>query len=205
MSRQSRNPGALDAVENLYVEAILDASPEELRAELLAAGEDPEALIDAVGETFRKAVAACHEVPGQQVESRLTAGFRTSAGTVTEGKAAFGSTPVRAAPDPFASHDKSGLKAVAKAFGCNMNFLGRLKDRLVRIEDLSSGFLAALAEALGTGAEILERFLAGPAQVPLTARFKSDGKPAAVEKQSLAEAMEGSGLTDEQKRRLGSL
>lgn len=94
---------------------------------------------------------------------------------------------------------------MARRFGCNLNFLGRLKDRLVRVEDLSAGFLARLAEALGTGADELARFLAGPARVPAAARFKSDVKPEAAGKQSLAEAMESSDLSDEQKRYLASL
>lgn len=110
-----------------------------------------------------------------------------------------------AAVDPFAAHDARGLKGVAKAFGCNMNFLGRLKDRLVRVEDLTAGFVSALAAALDVGAQTLAGFLAGPPRVPASASFKSDGKPAATEKQSLADALDGSGLTDEQKRHIRSL
>lgn len=110
-----------------------------------------------------------------------------------------------AAVDPFAAHDARSLKGVAKAFGCNMNFLGRLKDRLVRVEDLTAGFVAALAAALDVGTQTLADFLAGPPKVPATASFKSDGKPAATAKQSLADALDGSGLTDEQKHHLRSL
>ena len=110
-----------------------------------------------------------------------------------------------AAVDPFAAHDARSLKGVAKAFGCNMNFLGRLKDRLVRVEDLTAGFVAALAAALDVGTQTLADFLAGPPKVPAAASFKSDGKPAATAKQSLADALDGSGLTDEQKHHLRSL
>lgn len=173
----------LDGLEDLYIQAILDAPPGELRADLLAAGENPEALVAHVDEVFRMAVAG-----------RGRHNVASLAGTV----------PVEV-PDPFAAHDKVGMKRVARSFGCNLMFLGRLKDRIVRVEDLSAGFLARLADALGTEAVVLSAFLAGSARIPTTARFKSDTKPEILDKQSLAEAVEGSALTGEQKTHIMSL
>ncbi|MFC6791769.1 hypothetical protein ACFQE0_20535 [Methylobacterium komagatae] len=185
----------LDALDDLYIEGILAASPEELKAELLALGEDPDALAAVADAAFARAHAAC---------AADTCAAPTSAAPAAD--------PVRTVvsaaeggSDPFAVQEDGGLRGVARSFGCNLNFLGRLKDRLIRVEDLSAGFLARLAAALGTGADELARFLAGPARVPVAARFKSDVKPEAVEKQSLAEAIESSGLSDEQKRHLASL
>jgi len=178
----------LDALDDLYIEGILAASPEELKAELLAIGEDPDTLVAIADAAFERAHAAC----------------AADACPAPTAAAPVAST-AEAGIDPFAVRADGGLRGVARSFGCNLNFLGRLKDRLIRVEDLSAGFLARLAEALGTGADELARFLAGPARVPVAARFKSDGKPEAVEKQSLAEAIESSGLSDEQKRYLASL
>jgi len=183
---KNRHPDPLDGVEDLYIQAILDASPEELRADLVAAGEDPRALIAGVDEIFRRAVADCGR--HDDVVSSSAAG--TVAAEVS---------------DPFAAHDKAGLKVVARSFGCNQVFLGRLKDRIIHVEDLTSGFLARLAGALGINADGLAGFLAGSARVPATARFKSDTKPEAPAKQSLADAIEGSGLTEDQKRHIRSL
>ena len=202
MSQEKPNhPEAIDAVEDLYIQAILDASPEELRVELLAMGEDPDALVAGVDAAFERAFASCARADARHA-GEMSATFEPSEVGVMSDLPSLGTA---GAPNPFATHDKFGLKGVARNFGCNLNFLGRLKDRLVRTEDMSAGFLACLAEALGTGADLLAEFLSGPPQVPAAVRFKSDGKPEVSKKQSLAEAIENSGLTEDQKRHLRSL
>jgi hypothetical protein len=189
MNRETTNDERfLEALDDLYIEGILAASPEELKAELLAIGEDPDTLVAIADAAFERAHAAC------VADTYPAPTAAAPAASASEGGI-----------DPFAVRADGGLRGVARSFGCNLNFLGRLKDRLIRVEDLSAGFLARLAEALGTGADELARFLAGPARVPVAARFKADGKPEAVGKQSLAEAIESSGLSDEQKRHLASL
>ncbi|CAA2158978.1 hypothetical protein MBRA_04220 [Methylobacterium brachiatum] len=196
MNRETtKNERFLDALDDLYIEGILAASPEELKAELLAIGEDPDTLVAIADAAFERAHAAC--AADACPAPRPVASVADAARSVAPAAESEG--------DPFAVRADGGLRGVARRFGCNLNFLGRLKDRLVRVEDLSAGFLARLAEALGTGADELARFLAGPARVPSAARFKSDVKPEAAGKQSLAEAMESSGLSDEQKRYLASL
>jgi hypothetical protein len=49
----------LDALDDLYIEGILAASPEELKAELLAIGEDPDTLVAIADAAFERAHAAC--------------------------------------------------------------------------------------------------------------------------------------------------
>lgn len=176
-----------EALEASFIQDILDMPPETLRAELSAIGQDPDAMIAEVDSALKKAMESC----------RTMASAPDDVGTAE--------TRPSSPSDPFAAHDVRSLRAVSGAFGCNMNFLARLKDRLVRTEDLSEGFLAALAEALGSRADALARFLAGPAQVPAGARFKADGKPVATEKQSLAEALDASGMPEDRKRRLLAL
>lgn len=176
-----------DALEAALIQDILDMSPEALRAELSALGQDPDAMIAEVDVVLKKAIGHCRAV-------------------TADGDAAAHVEDVRSPlPDPFAMHDVRGLRAVSSVLGCNMNFLGRLKDRMVRTEDLTHGFLAKLAEALGSHVDALSEFLSGPAQVPAGARFKADGKPAATEKQSLAEALDASGMPEDKKRRLLAL
>lgn len=202
MSQEKPNhPEAIDAVEDLYIQAILDASPEELRVELLALGEDPDALVAGVDAAFKRAFASCARTDASHAEGTSA----TVEPSEFDVRSDLPNPGTAGAPDPFASHDKFGLRGVAKNFGCNLNFLGRLKDRLIRTEDMSAGFLAYLAEALGTAADLLAEFLSGPPQVPAAVRFKSDGKPEVSEKQSLADAIENSGLTEDQKRHLRSL
>lgn len=170
-----------DALEAALIQDILDMSPEALRAELSALGQNPDAMIAEVDVVLKKAIGHCRAVTAHAEGVR---------------------PPVS---DPFAVHDARGLRAVSGALDCNMNFLGRLKDRMVRTEDLTHGFLARLAEALGSHVDALSAFLAGPAQVPAGARFKADGKPVAPEKQSLAEALDASGMPEDKKRRLLAL
>ncbi len=153
----------LDALDDLYIEGILAASPEELKAELLAIGEDPDTLVAIADAAFERATPPAPPTRASP-QPRPHRPRRRA----------------KAASTPFAVRAEGGLRGVARRFGCNLNFLGRLKDRLVRVEDLSAGFLARLAEALGTGADELARFLAGPARVPAAARFKSDVKPEAA-------------------------
>lgn len=107
--------------------------------------------------------------------------------------------------DPFAALDSAGLQRVALNFGCTILFIGRLKDRVIRAEDFTVGFLNSLAAALNTTKNVLEVFLSGPARVPAAVRFKADEKPIIGAKQSLGEALDTSGLTDAQKRHLASL
>ena len=193
MNRQmTKDEKFVDALDELYVEGILAASPEELEAELLAIGEDGDALVALADSAFERALASCAPEGCVAPGSIETAPSHEGLGRI-------------GANDPFAARFEGGLRGVARSFGCNLNFLGRLKDRLIRAEDLSDGFRARLAEALGTGVDELGAFLAGPATVPAAARFKADAKPEAVEKQSLADAIESSGLNDDQKRYLASL
>lgn len=112
-------------------------------------------------------------------------------------------TPLQA--NPFAGLNPKSLREVAERLGANTLFVIRLRDRLVRIEDFTTGLLAEIARALGTRVEIVRGHLAGEPQVAAGRMFKADGKPGGVEKQSLAQALEDSNLSDEQKRRLLSL
>ncbi|MGX7703881.1 hypothetical protein [Methylobacterium sp. Gmos1] len=110
-------------------------------------------------------------------------------------------TPVIVA-DPFAGRTP---KAVAATFDCSVLFLARLRDRVVRSEELSTGFIATLAKALATSAEEVAAYLALPSRIPAGASFKSDSKPEATRKQGFLEALETSQLSEQQKRRLSSL
>ncbi|GJE71722.1 hypothetical protein [Methylorubrum podarium] len=133
-------------------------------------------------------------------EHQATASRRSLA--ETENRIAARPVMQAIAADPFAGRT---LKAVAAAFDCSVLFLARLRDRVVRSEELSAGFVAALARALAAPAEELAAYLALPSRIPVGASFKSNGKPEATGKQGFLEALETSELSEEQKRRLSSL
>lgn len=135
------------------------------------------------------------------VDERRAAASRRNLAEIEDGIAGRSATPGVVA-DPFAG---CTLKAAAAAFDCSVLFLARLRDRVVRSEELSVGFVAALARALTASVEDVAAYLALPSRIPAGASFKSDGKPEATGKQGFLEALDTSGLSEEQKRRLSSL
>ena len=157
----------------------------ELAGELALLEVDPAPECAAVDE----AVAGAALAQFLQIEARLAA------------EQALPEPPA----DPFATLDPRGFRQTAQAFGANVVFMGRLRDRLIRSEELSRGFITRLAEVLGTTADALAAFLAGPPRLPAQALYKADGKPEARDKWTFAQALDGSNLTDEQKRHLASL
>lgn len=142
----------------------------------------------------------CAAVDEAMAQAALERFARVEAGLVSTP-----ATPAAAAADPFAALDPRGFRRAATAFGASVMFIGRLKDRLIQAEDLTTGFVARLAQVLDTRADALAAFLSGPPRVTAGMRFKADGKPQAMKKQSLAEALDSSNLTAEQKRHLSSL
>lgn len=135
------------------------------------------------------------------VDDDMAAASRRRFAEIEAGIAGSSAAPAVGA-DPFAGRT---LKAVAAAFDCNVLFLARLRDRVVQSEELSAGFIAALARALVASVEEVAAYLALPSRIPAGASFKSDSKPEATGKQGFLEALETSGLSEEQKRRLSSL
>jgi hypothetical protein len=135
------------------------------------------------------------------VDTRQAAESRSSLDRI-EARISGASVAQASAADPFAGRT---LKTMAAAFDCSVLFLARLRDRVIRSEELSAGFIAALARALASSAENVAAYLALPSRIPANASFKSDGKPEATGKQGFKEALDTSQLSEEQKRRLSSL
>lgn len=114
--------------------------------------------------------------------------------------------PPRAVPaateDPFAKMDKRSFRALVARLDANAILVMKLRDRQIRPDTMSDGCRRWLAAGIGTSPEHLFALLSMPTQVRADARYKSDVKPAASEKQSFEEAVRTSGLSEEQQRRL---
>lgn len=106
---------------------------------------------------------------------------------------------------PFEGFTVKDYRAVAANLGVNTSFVQRLRDRLIEVEDFSNGLLEAIAAAVGTNLEAMKDFLAGVPPAPATRMFKADEKPSYPAKQSLQQALDDSGLDEDQKHRLLSL
>lgn len=107
--------------------------------------------------------------------------------------------------NPFVSLDRTAFRSLGTRLGANTVFVAKLRDRQVDLSGMSDGFRRKVADELRAPIEVVvAHFAAGQA---LTGRqfFRAEGKPEAGEKQSFADAVRSSGLTEDQQRLLLSL
>lgn len=107
--------------------------------------------------------------------------------------------------NPFVSLDRAAFRSLGTRLGANTVFVAKLRDRQVDLSGMSDGFRRKVADELRAPIEVVvAHFAAGQA---LTGRqfFRAEGKPEAGEKQSFADAVRSSGLTEDQQRLLLSL
>jgi len=100
--------------------------------------------------------------------------------------------------DPFAGLDKAGMRAVARALNANTVFVMKLRDRRIRPETMTPGFLAAAALALNAANDDFRDYVGAPMAMAGRRRYKADVTPEATEKESFEEAVHGSRLGPEQ-------
>jgi hypothetical protein len=106
---------------------------------------------------------------------------------------------LRPAHDPFAGLSGQSYTALRQAVGVPSVVLNAFRDRIVAGGTVPLGFLARLADALGTGVVELAAYLAGPPRLAKTVSHKSDRAPqAAAGKVSFAEVLGEAGLSPEQ-------
>lgn len=100
--------------------------------------------------------------------------------------------------NPFAGLDRAGMRAVARALNANTVFVMKLRDRRIRPETMTPGFLAAAAQALNAANDDFRDYVGAPRAMAGRRRYKSDVTPEAAEKETFEEAVRGSGLSPEQ-------
>jgi len=98
--------------------------------------------------------------------------------------------------------DKNGFRSLVRRLNVSNVFVMKLRDRQIQPDTITPGGRRRLAAEIGTTPEQLVAYLAGRPVVHESARFKSNTKPAAAEKQTFQEAVATSNLTDEQQRQL---
>jgi hypothetical protein len=105
--------------------------------------------------------------------------------------------------DPFATLDQSAFQAFARQLGCNRVFAMKVRDRVIEPASMPEGFVHCVADLLRIGVDALKRFFAEPPRLARQPQFfKAEGQPSADRRQSYREAVESSGLTDEQQQHL---
>lgn len=109
-------------------------------------------------------------------------------------------------PNPFASLSQKEFRAVAKSLQANNVFVAKLRDRLIELQTMSDGFIQRVSELLRTTKEMLIAHFRGPIVLELgMQQLKAEKKPVVGPRQSFAEAIQSSGLTQDQAKYLQSL
>jgi hypothetical protein len=154
------------------------------------------------------AIAAQHEPVEMPVAtttpavSRAMSRFHHRLSAVREETAAEAAKAAPAVENPFATLTRAEIRALAHRLHANTVFVMKLRDRLIRRDTMTEGFLRRLADALGVRLETVVAHFAAPAYVPSRAHFKADMKPKAGGQQTFEEAVRSCGLTPAQQQAL---
>ncbi|UJR83679.1 hypothetical protein [Sandaracinus amylolyticus] len=108
-------------------------------------------------------------------------------------------------PDLFAPFSPGQFRALASELGVNAFFLSKVRDRTIEPETIPHAFRVKMADAMKVSEPVIAAYLAGQATIPDQMRFLSEQKPEASRRQSFADAVKSSKLTEEQQRHLLSL
>jgi hypothetical protein len=107
--------------------------------------------------------------------------------------------------NPFITLTRPAIRALAQRLKASTVFVMKLRDRLIRGDTMTEGFLRCLAEELGIQLESLVMHFAAPALIQRGTLFKAETRPEAGEKQTFEEAVRSCGLTPEQQSYLLNL
>ncbi|WP_116799801.1 hypothetical protein [Pseudomonas syringae] len=106
---------------------------------------------------------------------------------------------------PFAQLSPSSFREIARSINVNSLFLGRVRDRGIRVSTFPHNFVARLASELGASVDNVLEYLSSPPNIDSNQSFSSKGKPTASEQISFDEAVEKSQLTPTQQHALLAL
>lgn len=199
MEEQDVNADLLDAYVRrypAYAQALTDLAI-ELAMDRLA----PAPAVDAAEATSGPAkVSPAVSRAMSRFQNRLYA-VKQAASASADARARAALPPVE---NPFASLDRARFRRFAQQLDASAVFVSKLRDRQIELATMSTGFLSRVAELLGTGIDRVRTHLKGP---PLASAqfYKADGKPEAKTRQTFAEAVRTSNLSEAQQRRLLSL
>jgi hypothetical protein len=115
--------------------------------------------------------------------------------------------PARAATafvaNPFAPLDRAGFRALASRIDVNAAMLSKLRDRQIAPVTIPKRFCTFVADEMDIPEEALTAHLFAVPEISQARQFyKAEGKPVATARQSFEQAVQNSGLSEEQQRRL---
>ena len=109
--------------------------------------------------------------------------------------------------NPFSDLGRGEFRALAERIGANTVLVAKLRDRQIDPKTISGAFCRHVSDELEVPVDLLTAHLeASPTETRESRQFyKADRRPKQGGRQSFADAVRGSGLTDEQQRHLLSL
>ena len=107
--------------------------------------------------------------------------------------------------NPFAKLSSSAFRDLARKINVNGLFLGRVRDRGIKVSTFPVEFVARLASELGGSVDNMLAYLSNPPNIDSSQSFRSSEKPTASEQISFDDAVETSQLTINQKDALLAL
>jgi hypothetical protein len=105
----------------------------------------------------------------------------------------------RAAANPFADLDRTAFRDLAGRLGVSTVFAVKLRDRQIEPETMTDGFRRHVADGLMAPLDVVAAHFAAGAEGGARQFYKADGKPSPPPRQTFAEALASSGLSDGQK------
>jgi hypothetical protein len=183
-------PEHADALTDFAIEITLDALRGEAAAEAAEAVISPSKVSPAVSRAMSRFQNRLHAV------KQATSALRTATVPLAED-----------VPNPFTRLNRDDFRSFAGRIGANNVFVAKLRDRQIQPETIPQRFHQLAADALRAPREVVIAHFAAAnnAAVPGRQFYKADGKLDAGRRQSFAEAVASSGLTEEQKQQLLSL
>lgn len=115
-----------------------------------------------------------------------------------------GTGAAEAVANPLARLSRDEFRAYAATLDVTPVFVMKLRDRQIEPDTIISrpGFCKVAADGLNIPVEAMIAHLGAEPAMPLQQRFKAEEKPVVPKRETFEEAVQSSGLTPEQQRRL---
>lgn len=156
-------------------------------------------------EKFSEEVAA---TAGSPTVSRSVSRFHSklhAVRTASKSSDDAGVSPERTnAPNPFAALSPEDFESVAARLDVTKMFMSRLRDRIIEFSTIPEQFIAEVAETLKVPIGTVSAHLASPSGSALSNAefYKADNQPEIIQQQTFEQAVDSSGLSGKQKKRL---
>jgi hypothetical protein len=179
-----RYPQHADALTEFAIELAIDALMQG--DDELDIPADPDAISPVVSRVMSQFQNRLFEISQKQVATEAPARAATAS-----------------IANPFTALEREEFRALATRLDMNTVLLSKLRDRNLDPATIPKGFSRHVAEEMEEDFEAMSAHLYAPPELSAARQYyKAEGKPNLHARQSFEEAVRGSGLSEEQQRRL---